>query len=248
MTPITKLLAGALALAGVACIGPGAGPSAGTEVGNPILVDLDFAVHDRTGALALTVDTAWLAVERIRLRRADTCEVEPGIVIPGPIAVDLLAAGPPPALTDVALETGDYCRFEVEWDAFAAGLPPGAPAELAGAAIAITGTRSDGTPFVLRSERNDEIRLDGVNGAFTLDEATTALFVGMDLARLFAGVELDAAVVSADGIIYIDDARNGDLIDLFEDNLRAAAELFDDDDDNGELDPGEADADDVLAR
>jgi hypothetical protein len=244
MKAVTVLLVAALGLVSTAC----AEENAGTEVGNPILVDIGFTVHNQTGIEALAVDTAWMAVERIRLRRADVCEDEPGIVILGPIATDLLAGGAPPELTGVALRAGDYCRFEFEWDAFSTGLPPHAPPELVDAAIAITGRRGDGARFVLRSDRSDEVRMDAVNGAFTLDEATRMLFVSLDMGRLFQGVELDDAVVSADGVIYIDDRRNDDLLDRFEDNLRAASRLFRDLDGDGALAPGEAGDDDVLAR
>jgi hypothetical protein len=162
--------------------------------------------------------------------------------------VDLLAPGPVEQLAGLDMPSGNYCRFEVKWNAFSSGLPPGTPPELDESSIAITGTRGDGTSFVLRSARDDELRLDAVEGAFTIDEATNALFVGLNTARLFTGVDLDAAVIDPDGTIYIDGENNEPLLRVFDDNLRDAASLFDDDNGNGELDADESEPAEALAN
>jgi hypothetical protein len=226
-----------LAAASAACTG--------TDVGNPI-VDVDFALLQTQSPYA--VNQAWLAVDRIRLRSSAACDGAAEREFEGPFAVDLLAPGPAEQLAGLDVPSGGYCRFEVKWNAFSSGLPPGTPPELVEASIAITGVRGDGTAFVLRSARDDELRLDAVAGEFTIDEATAALFVGLDTARLFTGVDLDAAVVDPDGTIYIDGQNNPTLLDAFDLNLRDAASLFDDDDGNGELDANESDAADALAN
>lgn len=251
MTRATVSLSAVLALASIACVGTDVGnPQTdggipGVDAPPPVLLSLDFALHNQQ---AMPVRGAWLAVERIRLRSASACEGEPRVDLEGPIVVDLLAAGPPASLSGLQVPAEGYCRFEVKWNAFSSGLPAGTPPALVGATIAIEGDRDDGTPFLLRSARDDAMRLDAVNGAFTIGEATHALFVGLDVTRLFAGVDLDTATVAGDGTIYIDGDNNPDLLDIFDDNLRAAAELFDDDDGDGELAAGEAGDLDALAR
>lgn len=112
----------------------------------------------------------------------------------------------------------------------------------------MAGTCGDGIPFVLRSDRSDELRLDAVDGAFPIDATTHALFVAFDGAGLFAGVDLDAAAVGDDGVIRIEDGSNDALLSAFEANLDAATRLFDDDDGDGDLDADERDPDDVLAE
>ena len=251
MTRATVSLSVVLALASIACTGTDVGnPQTdggipGIDAASPVVLSLDFALHNQQ---AMPVRAAWLAVERIRLRSAAACDGEARVDLEGPIVVDLLAAGPPAALSGLDVPAEGYCRFEVKWNAFSSGLPPGTPPALVGATIAIEGERGDGTPFLLRSARDDEMRLDAVNGAFTIGEATGALFVGLDVMNLFAGVDLDTATVAADGTIYIDGESNPALLDIFDGNLRAAAELFDDDDGDGELADGEAGDLDALAR
>jgi hypothetical protein len=237
MTRPLMSLCALLAAASAACTG--------TDVGNPV-VDVDFALLQTQSPV--TVDRAWLAVDRIRLRSSAACDGDAEREFEGPFAVDLLAPGPVEQLAGLDMPSGNYCRFEVKWNAFSSGLPPGTPPELDESSIAITGTRGDGTSFVLRSARDDELRLDAVEGAFTIDEATNALFVGLNTARLFTGVDLDAAVIDPDGTIYIDGENNEPLLRVFDDNLRDAASLFDDDNGNGELDADESEPAEALAN
>ncbi|NNE35846.1 MAG: hypothetical protein HKN13_11440, partial [Rhodothermales bacterium] len=94
----------------------------GTDVGNGI-VDVDFAVYDssESSALAaaappgLTITSAWVAVERVRLRDAASCEGETEAEFIGPFAVDMLAAGSIPELSGLEVLFTDYCRFELRW-------------------------------------------------------------------------------------------------------------------------------------
>lgn len=229
---------------------------AGTDVGNGF-VDVDFALYDSAESAAaalnaapagLAVTNAWVAVERVRLRSAASCEGDSELELVGPFAIDMLAAGAPAALSDLEVSYVDYCRFELRWDELDDGSAPGAPDELVGASVLIEGTRGDGTPFVLRSERGDQLRLDARDGSFSIDEMTSALFVAFDAQTLFDEVDLDAAVVGGDGVIRIEDGANDDLLETFDDNLATAAKLFDDNDGDKELDPDERDETDVLAE
>lgn len=214
----------------------------GTDVGNPI-TDLDFALYseefppeDATAGGLVSIDEAWVAVDRIRLRSAADCNGGAAIELEGIFAVDLLAPGPIDELAMLELPAGDYCRFELRW---APSDAPGAgPAELAGASLLLAGTAADGTPFVLRSDRGDELRLDAIDGAFTIDEATLGLFVGLSGSRLFAGVDLASAELTG-GIARIEDGSNDALLDRFEANVDEATDLFGDADGDGELDEPE---------
>ena len=160
----------------------------------------------------------------------------------------MLASGTLAALRELEVPESGYCRFELRWDEFDGTLPGSAPGDLAGASLLVTGQRGDGTPFVIRSERNDELRLDARDGEFAIDEATVGLYVGLDASQLFSGIDIDGAVVSGDGTIRIEPGSNEDILSVFDGNVEAAARLFDDDDGNGALDAGERDDDDVLAE
>jgi len=180
------------------------------------------------------------------MRDATTCDGEIEVELNGPFAVDARAPGAIPELTDIETTALTYCRFELRWSPYE-GPATDVPTELVGASFLIEGTRSDGARFVLRTDRNDELRLDARGAGFELDEATGALFVGFAAGQLFDGVMLDLAVAGADGVVRIEDGSNDDILDVFEANLEAAARLFDDDDDDGELDPDEREETEVLA-
>lgn len=233
------------------------GACTGTDVGNPV-VDVDFELYNESfvddGAATLwapgdTIELteAWMTIGRVRLRDALNCNGGAEIERLGPFAVNLLDPQPVAELTDLESPVPAYCRFEVRWEVMADPPAAPAPAELLGASILIKGNRGDGTPFVLRSDRNDELRLDAVNGQFTIDDATNALFVGFDAKRLFAGVDLEGAIADGDGIIRIEPGSNDAQLADFDDNLDYASELFDDDDGDGRLDPDERDSTDILA-
>jgi hypothetical protein len=221
--------------------------SCGTETGNPV-VDLSFALEQApVGGDEIT--GAWVSVERIRLRNAADCNGSAEVEILGPLAIDLLAQQPPPALQDIEVRGGGYCRFEFAFHVSSEALPPEIPAALDGRSLLIEGTRADGTPFVLRSDRSGDLRLDAVDEAgFPISSATKTLFVAFQEEALFAGIDLDLAEVGVDGVIRIESGQNDDLLNLFEANLDAALRLFDDDDGDGALEAGENDDDDLLAE
>jgi hypothetical protein len=225
--PAALLAAAAAALAS-ACTG--------TDVGNPA-VDVDFAAYNLSTPTA-TVETATMEVERIRLRPADDCEGGSEIEIEGPFDVDLTTPTSIAELTDLDLAAQGYCRFELRWH----------PDDDTGLAITVSGD-ADGTPFAVRSRRNDELRLEATDAdGFTIDEATSALFVAFDMAAWLDGVEVSGAELDGDGVAVIDDDVNRDLLDVFESNVTDAADLFDDGDGDGTLDDDEHDPGDELAE
>jgi len=255
-TSAVVALACAVACGSTGCPNNAPGP-AGTEVGNPAdPASIDITLYDDTATLVsprksqsqitglADIDQAWVVVERIRLRPAGTdCSGTNEIEFRGPFAVDLLAPQSSPGLAAVRIPAGDYCRIEIRWDA--AGSLPGTPAELADSSFFISGTSSDGTEFALNSRRNDELRLDSVATSFTV--ADTGLFVALAAQTLFAGVDFGAAVATG-GLILINDDQNRDLLDVFENNLKAASRVYDDDDGDGFLGDDERNTDDILAQ
>ena len=221
------LLAAAAALA-AACTG--------TDVGNPA-VDVQFAAYNLTVA-DTTVAEATMQVERIRLRPASDCDGDAEIEIEGPFAVDLTQPTAIADLTDLELEAQGYCRLELRWH----------PDDDTDLAIELSG-EADGTPFAVRSRRNDELRLESSDpDGFTIDEATSALFVAFDVAAWLDGVDIASADLDGDGVAVIDDDSNDALLDVFEGNVTDAADLFDDDDGDGALDEDEHGDDDTLAE
>ena len=112
----------------------------------------------------------------------------------------------------------------------------------------VTTTTGDGTPFVVATDRADELRLQAAAG-FPIDAATNTLFVAFDELTLLAGIDFAAAAVDGDGVIRIvPGGANEAFVDVFEANVEAAAGLFDDDDGDGLLDFDEGMLDDELAR
>lgn len=207
----------------------------GTDVGNPA-VDVNFAAYNLTSEQA-AVDVATMKVEQIRLRPADDCEGGAEIEIDGPFAVDLTSPTAIADLTDVEVEDQAYCRIELRWH----------PGDDTGIAIEISGD-AGGTPFTIRSGRNDDLRLEATDAdGFTIDEATSALFIAFDMAAWLDGVDVASAELDGGGVAVIDDDTNDALLDVFEDNVTDATRLFDDDDADGALDEDEHEENDTLA-
>jgi len=227
------------------------GCGGGTDVGNPI--DIGAEAYDLVGPTAppaangrVEVDGAWIVITELRLRPAADCEGDAEIRLAAPIAVDLLAATIPPALRDLAVMPGGYCRLDFKWDGIQGGAP-GAPPELGDGSILLTGTRADGTPFVIKSDRDDHLELVARGGAFAVAADTSALLIGIDALTWLTGIDLDAAVVGGDGVIRIDAQNNTALGDVFDANVAGGIRLFEDQDGDSRLDPEEHDDTDVLA-
>lgn len=235
-----------LALGAIAACGGG-----GTDVGNPV----DLGVHGfnprapgATARLAngdVEVEAAWLVVSDLRLRVAPACEDDGEARIQDDVLVDLLADEIPAALRELPIAPGPYCRLELDWHAGAELAD--APADLDDAALLVSGSLADDTPFVIRSRHDGGLRLDARDGAFDVTAGQPALFVGLDLMAWLAAVDFDAAVIGDDGVILIDDDNNRDQLDAFEAGLDAAARLFRDQDGDGTLGDDEHDDDDALA-
>jgi len=222
----------ASALAAGCGIGNGDGVgTTGTDVGNPIEVDLAFTAYDLSIG-DVTVEQASIAIERIRLRPAADCEGGAEIELAGPFDLDLLD---PHGLGDVPLADEAWCRIEMTWHRD----------EATDTAIRVAGG-AGGDRFEIRSRRNDELRIEALDAdGFTVDQAT--LFVAFDMAAWLDGVDLAGGDRAPDGSIPVNEESNRDLLERFEENVESASRLFADADGDGALDDDEHDDGDALA-
>ena len=227
----------------------------GTDVGNPsvdvraALVAVDFPEEGASepGSARARIQQAWISVDRIRMRPASNCEGDAELELEGPFALDLFAEDQPEQLAGLAFAATDYCRFEFRW---APEDDPigGAPEELSGASLFLAGEKQDGTAFVVRSTRNDELRLRAVDNAFTVDQSTTHLFLTFTGTELFSNVSFAEAEVDEDGVVRIEPGSNEELLDAFEASLEETVRLFEDTDSDGRLSDSEANPEDALAE
>ncbi len=225
----------------------GCSVQSGTETGNPpLFADLQVGLSVRAGAPEVArlpgdlgegtlVEQAWIAVDRIRLVRGEVCDG------PGEREYDLgavvadLAAGP--EVLELEGEEGRYCRVRIELSPGEGA--PGAPPTLVGRSVVLVGRRGDGVPFTIASRFGGRLDLRGRDGtSFTLNRAKAAVVVAFDVSAWLAGVDLDSAAVEG-GEIVIDDDRNEELLDAFDEAVEAALSLHRDDDGDGRVGDGE---------
>lgn len=215
-----------------------------TETGNPEFAGQMALLTETTspnefsigpGGSIAVVEQAWVGFGDVRLVSDTGCdeidEVEFDVPVPTPVD---LAAGPAVVTFDVVMD--DFCRVRVPMARAVAPLPAGAPPELDDAAIALSGTRADGMPFLIvsRSEREADVRSRTV--PFAIDEGLRALLMAFDVAVWLDGVDLAGATVVG-GRVLIDDDNNSVILDVLEDNVEEALRLYRDGDEDGELDP-----------
>lgn len=248
---LTALVVG-LALAGLVAVG--AAGCAGTETGNPFQVELRADAHSSDPAAvavgaggAVVVTEAWLALDLVRWSPSFDCV---GLVAEGVAefgTADHAAGGSTLSVFD--LPEGDYCRAYLPFVRAAAPLPEGAPPELEGSTIVLTGElTASGTPFrlVSRLEQTVDVHaLSALGGRFALAADQPALFLGFDVARWFAAVDLAGAEIDGEGVAVIDGSSNTGLLNAFEADMAAGIELYRDLDRDGAVD---APDDELLAR
>ncbi len=249
---LTALVAG-LVLAGLAVLG--AAGCEGTETGNPFQVELRAHAHssdpDAVGVGAggaVVVTEAWLSLDPIELATSSDCSAADAVADPPDFGTaDHAASGA--VLAAFEVDEGDYCRALLPFVRAAAPLPEGAPPELEGSTIVLTGElTASGTPFrlVSRLEQSIDVHaLGAVGGRFALAADQPALFLGFDVARWFAAVDLAGAEIDGEGVAVIDDSSNPGLLSAFEADMAAGIELYRDLDRDGSVD---APDDELLAR
>ena len=225
-------------------LGACGGDQVGTSVGNPPRTTLDLVAFDggggakRGNAAGITLDKAFIVVDRIRLRDAARCEGDDRVQVEGPLVADLLGGGVLPAPAPVPLAGRRFCRFEMRWKQLtpADTLPQGADPGLAGLSMLVEGRTASGKRFVLRGEFLEDFRLDARGGAFELPGQKESLFVGFDHAGWFDAAAIEAG--SGDPVI-ISKNDNKTIYMSFRDAVQRSARLFRDTDGDGALGAGE---------
>jgi hypothetical protein len=210
----------------------------GTETGNPsfALMSIDahssdpdsVSVREATGDVV--IDQAWVTFGRVAL--APSCD---GAELR---ASDVLGTGdhsePGPLSFDIELDgRASFCRLIAPLEPLEGTPPAGAPPELAGRSIVILARLTDGTDVRVVSAFEGDVTVDA---AFTLEEDAAGLFLGMDVARWFSGVDLSAATREADGSIVLDDDTNTALRDALDARVPMGIELYRDANADGVLD------------
>lgn len=235
---------------GTAGTGTGGAPATGgTETGNTAAIAIRVVGYEANAA-ALTVGTlqitrADVVLDRLRFRPFASCDDDliSDIRFDGPFAADLLNPAPLAGLEDITVPSGLYCRIELTLKKFDGESDD----ELTGRSILIEGARSDGVPFQMTTEVDEDFTLENETSGFTIasEGGLQVFFIAFDLARWFDGIDLFTADLSDDGaghpIILINDDSNEAIQEHIEDNLKLSADLFKDADHNEHLDPEEED-------
>jgi hypothetical protein len=228
------------------------GDKVGTSVGNPPNATLELIAYDgsagakRTAAAGVTLEKAFIVVDRVRLRDAATCEGDERVQIEGPLIADLLGGGVLPAPAPLPLAGRRFCRYEMRWKQLNPSdpLPAGADPALAGLSMLVEGRTAAGKRFRIDGEFLEEFRLDGRGGGFELPAATESLFVTFDYAAWIDAAAIDAV---AEDPVVISRALNKELYMAFREAVRRSARLFRDADGDGALGAGERKDEQALA-
>jgi hypothetical protein len=219
----------------------------GTETGNPFMAETRLHAHSSdTGRVAVLADGTEARVDQVWIGASS-------IGVYGADCSTLVATMPAPATGDDHAQPGaQELTYDLREEALCAiaiplvqvaTLPAGAPPELAGHSILVTGVRtSDGVPFRIRTGLIGEVFIPEVTPGthFTIAEDQPATFLGFDVATWIGGaVDLAGATPTA-GTILIEMGADGARLAAFEDNLAPGFELYDDPDGSGSATPGEA--------
>jgi hypothetical protein len=194
------------------------------------------------GTSSIQIDELWISMQDARVRPATACKRDAArAIVAGGFSVELVRStttAPAPA----QLQVDRYCAFEVQLRRLRGKLD-GVPSELRGASIVVRGHRADGTPFVLQSRFSPSLllRARAMEG-FSAAAPNTNWMIGVDVARWFAGVDVNAGEVSGDirdRVLRVDDKSNPDLLAAFNANVEKGFALFEDANRNRTLDPEE---------
>jgi hypothetical protein len=225
----------------------------GTSVGNPpgadtsevqlgvvAASDVKQLTHTLTGDVR--IDEAWIALGDIGLQETGSCSKADGPVdYPGPVAADLLAGKvyPEPPMWERSAGA-TYCEMRV--GVRRAGLViEGAPPDLADVGVFVRGARGDGTPFELRADLDEELRLGASGKAeFALGGGPVGLLLAFNIDTWINTSLLNQAEVK-DGVIRADQSDNSPVADSATQQIPGSAKLLRDQNRNGALDEGDDD-------
>lgn len=215
----------------------------GTDVGNPqegtSEVQLDAKGYQAAESNALTlpsglrIDSAWISMSQFEFRSGNGCET-PSDVFDQPLLVDVISNETVTPLPMFELPAGDYCRLDAGFIPWDADVPEGAPDAIQGNSILVTGARSDGTEFVVRSDMDASLRLDAQDDSFALTDGPEALIIGFAFDEWFNENTLDAIDAGGQEIV-IDTNSNPAIYGQFNAALRRSSGLFRDDNADGAL-------------
>lgn len=224
---------------------PFGGCSSGTETGNPSFqAELSYAAYSSTPLLVgvrdsgapITVDSAWLDLDRVALFRTGTCDqAEPsGESVPA-LGIGDHASGKHNA-TLFASAPGAYCGLELPFLV----VPPGStvgdqPRSLEQHSIMLSGTLGDGTPFSLLSAAAPRLHLMADSGAFEISKEQPQTLIAFDVAAWLANLDW-ASASRQDGAVTVSSEQNAGLLAQFEANLGSGVALYRDSDGDGKLD------------
>lgn len=219
------------------------GCTSGTETGNPLTAELSVSAHTTDPAIAtlgtgvgIVVDAVWASLGDVTFFPAGACtDVGASEIVIPPTAGELVSGI---GATSFTPERSSYCRVEVPFHP-GAPIPEGAPAELDGNTIVVSGTRADGTAFRIVTGMILRAEIRGPMDQFGVDETRRQLVVALDVATWLSGIDFTTLVAEADGTILIDAAHNTDALTVFETNALRSADLYHDANGNGHVDSGE---------
>lgn len=216
---------------------------AGTETGNPSLTSqLALNTHSsspsdvglREGTAPVVVERVWLSLERVSLLEGSNCAELSARWQTDPLGT-ADHAGRDPAITTVLLESGAYCGVELGFSRILQA-PPGAPTDLEGYSIELSGSLADGTPFSIASALEGGVVVSAIAGSFELTPGNASLLIGFDVARWLSRIGFSSAVRDSTGSIRIDESQNAELLEAFESELAAGIEVYRDADSDAALD------------
>jgi hypothetical protein len=206
-----------------------------TDTGNPYInarlhahssMPSAVPVGTQLGTIANTA-TVWIAAGAVAVTDAACAPLATSIAGAG--IADYAATTPLLRIDDVAADD-TLCGGRL---ALAAGtLPNGAPPELAGHTVLVTGQRAgDLVEYIIRTTAAGIVEIDDNGGApFTIDGTAASLFVGFDVYTWLADVDLAGA--TGDPIV-IDAATDPARTAMFEADLARGIELYYDADNDG---------------
>lgn len=224
-----KLHAKTLSL--VACLGWGC---AGTETGNPDLIDVEpvvLAVSTSDSSVAQVGDsTGGFGISALQMRVGAVVGLDcEGNSITNPRDVE---AGSFDLLEGtMALSVPFYegqCGIQLQLAAAPANDPL---TTLRGAALRVAGVAADGSQFAVHSSSALKVTIASPH-ELPLEDA---LLVSVDLADLFANLDLSDATVDAQGVVQLTVDSNAELLHSFEQHAPGAFHLYRDLDEDGTL-------------
>jgi len=198
-----------------------------TETGNPVSGELllkPYTSNERKVALGrdgakLRINTVWVAAKTVRFVDSANCATtragHDGAAFQ---VLNLLAE---PLRATYPLEES-FCSVDILTEPATGALPAGAPAALQGSSLLIEGVRADGTPVQVVSPTTAPLQYQSDS---LLTSGQSQLFAWLDVAHLFADVDLDALAPNVEGRIVLSRAENAALLERIQRRVGDSVEV-----------------------